>query len=233
MKTILVVAKAPVPGLAKTRLGPELTPHQAAALAAAALLDTLDAALAVAEARVVVAMTGSLRDAPAGRQIATALQHCTVIGQRGPTFAERLAHAHRDAAGPFGTVVQIGMDTPQITPGLLRQGFAALNAGTPAALGPTADGGWWALALRHAHHARVLTGVPMSTPDTHRETAAALRGVRLQTAALPQLIDVDTATDAATVARLVPDTRFGELATLLLGAGSLPARGATLAGALR
>jgi len=40
---LLIVAKAPVPGLVKTRLTPPFTPHQAAALAAASLLDTLDA----------------------------------------------------------------------------------------------------------------------------------------------------------------------------------------------
>lgn len=44
--TLLVVAKAPVPGRVKTRLTPHFTPQQAAALARAALQDTLDAVLA-------------------------------------------------------------------------------------------------------------------------------------------------------------------------------------------
>ncbi|MDQ6658770.1 MAG: DUF2064 domain-containing protein [Actinomycetota bacterium] len=225
MKTILIVAKSPVPGQAKTRLGPELTPHQCAALAAAALLDSLDVALAVTEARVVVALTGSLHDAPAGRQIAASLRHCTVIGQRGSTFGERLAHAYRDAAGPFSSIVQVGMDTPQITPDLLRQAFFALETGSDAAIGSTEDGGWWALGLRRARHARVLSGVPMSTPETYQATAAAVAGLGLATALLPRLIDVDTAADAAAVAELIPDTRFGQLAALLLGATGSLARG--------
>lgn len=233
MKTILIVAKSPIPGQAKTRLGPELTPHQCAAVAAAALLDTLDVALSVTEARVVVALTGSLHDAPAGRQIAATLRHCTVIGQRGSTFGERLAHAHRDAAGPFGSIVQLGMDTPQVTPGLLRQAFFALETGSDAAIGSTEDGGWWALALQHAGHARVLSGVPMSTPETYQATAAAVRGLGLVTALLPRLVDVDTAADAAAVADLIPDTRFGQLAVLLLGATGAVVRTAALSGAQR
>ncbi|MGH3885224.1 MAG: hypothetical protein ACRDSZ_01435, partial [Pseudonocardiaceae bacterium] len=43
---LLVLAKAPVPGKVKTRLCPPATPAQAARIAAAALLDTLDAVLA-------------------------------------------------------------------------------------------------------------------------------------------------------------------------------------------
>jgi glycosyltransferase A (GT-A) superfamily protein (DUF2064 family) len=218
MTTILIVAKAPVPGHAKTRLGPQLTPQQAATLAAAALLDTLDAALAVSTASVVVALTGSLREAPAGRQIAMSLRGCRVIGQRGSTFGERLAHAHLDAAGPLGPILQIGMDTPQVTPDLLRQSIFTLQDGVDAALGPAEDGGWWALALREARHARVLAGVPMSTPETHRHTASALSAAGLVIAPLPTLVDVDTAADAETVARSAPGTRFGELAALLLDA---------------
>ena len=57
---LLVVAKAPVPGLAKTRLCPPATPAQAAEIAAAALLDTLDAVYAVPGALPAVALTGDL-----------------------------------------------------------------------------------------------------------------------------------------------------------------------------
>ncbi|MFE1787041.1 glycosyltransferase, partial [Streptomyces sp. NPDC059525] len=46
MTSLLVIAKAPVPGRVKTRLTPPFTPGQAAALAEAALADTLAAVLA-------------------------------------------------------------------------------------------------------------------------------------------------------------------------------------------
>lgn len=58
--TVLVMAKAPVPGLAKTRLAPDLGVGGAADVAAAALLDTLDAVAAAPVASRVVAMTGDV-----------------------------------------------------------------------------------------------------------------------------------------------------------------------------
>ena len=57
-RVLIVLAKAPVPGRVKTRLCPPATPEQAASLAAAALADTLAAALRVPAAQVVVALDG-------------------------------------------------------------------------------------------------------------------------------------------------------------------------------
>ena len=46
MTTLLVIAKEPRPGRVKTRLTPPFTPREAAALAEAALVDTLRAVAA-------------------------------------------------------------------------------------------------------------------------------------------------------------------------------------------
>ncbi|HKN56941.1 MAG TPA: DUF2064 domain-containing protein, partial [Amycolatopsis sp.] len=95
---VLVVAKAPVPGFAKTRLCPPATPAQAAEIAAASLLDTLDAATGITGAVTVVAMTGDLAAAARSAEIARALRRSTVIPQRGNDFGARLANAHADTA---------------------------------------------------------------------------------------------------------------------------------------
>ena len=55
---LLVLAKAPVPGRVKTRLCPPCTPDQAAAIAAAALADTLAATTGAAPGRTVLALDG-------------------------------------------------------------------------------------------------------------------------------------------------------------------------------
>ena len=149
---LLIVAKAPVPGLVKTRLTPPFTPHQAAALAAAALLDTLDAcraAAVLAGAEVVVALSGDAARAVSGSAIRSALARVRVLPQRGEGLAARLAAAHLDAAGDFGTTLQVGMDTPQLHPEVLADGLARLSApdGPDAALGLAEDGGWWALGI--------------------------------------------------------------------------------------
>jgi glycosyltransferase A (GT-A) superfamily protein (DUF2064 family) len=77
-----------------------------------------------------------------------------------------------------------------------------------AAVGPAADGGSWGLALRDPGYAEVLRDVQMSTSDTGRLTARALRGLGLRVALGPLLRDVDTAADARVVAEQCPTGSF-------------------------
>jgi len=210
---LLVLAKAPVPGRVKTRLCPPCTPAQAARIAAAALADTLDAATGTA-AGTVLALDGRMA-APDG---------VTVLMQRGDSLGRRIAAAFADAtSGVRGPVLQIGMDTPQVTADLLTHCLSTLGSDVDAVLGPAADGGWWALGLHEPTHAGLLADVPMSTPDTGRLTLRALRGAGLRVAALPALRDVDTYADAVAVAELAPHGRFAATVADLragLGAGA-------------
>ncbi|MFF5174695.1 DUF2064 domain-containing protein [Micromonospora sp. NPDC000089] len=221
MTVLLVVAKAPVPGLVKTRLCPPATPAEAARIAAAALRDTLDAVTATPGVLPVLCLAGALADASDGVDLAAALAGWPVLPQRGVDFAARLAHAHADvaAAYPGRPVLQIGMDTPQLTAGRLAAAVRRLGApDVDAVLGPAADGGWWALGLRDPRQAQALRTVPMSTPDTGRLTWAALadRGLRLRP--LPVLRDVDVLADALAVAAAAPRSRFArEVAALRRG----------------
>ncbi|MFC4145653.1 DUF2064 domain-containing protein [Micromonospora mangrovi] len=212
MTVLLVVAKAPVPGRVKTRLCPPLTPTDAAEVAAAALLDTLDAVRAVPGAVPVLAYAGRLADAVRGAELRAALTGWTLLPQRGRGLGERLAAAHADAGAvaPGRPVLQLGMDTPQVRPELLTAALAG-SAETEAVLGPAVDGGWWALGLRDPGAAVVLRDVPMSTPATGRLTRAALTGRGLRVAALPELADVDEWPAALAVAAAAPDGRFADV----------------------
>jgi glycosyltransferase A (GT-A) superfamily protein (DUF2064 family) len=194
---IIVMAKAPLPGRVKTRLCPPCSLEEAAAAAEAALVDTLVAALSSSADRVVLALDGDPGPwLPAG---------VDVVSQRGSGFDERLAAAWSDVGGP---AVQIGMDTPQVTPALLDLASLALGQpGTDAVLGPAEDGGWWCIGLRRADPA-AFRGIPMSRRDTGARQMARLGELRLRTATLPRLRDVDTIADALDVAARAPGTRF-------------------------
>lgn len=194
---LLVIAKAPVPGQVKTRLCPPCTPVQAAAVAQAALADTLDAVRATPAARRVLVLAGDYLP-PVG---------FAVVPQRGTGLAARLANAFADTARPDMVSLLVGMDTPQLTPTLLMRVAAGL-ADADAVLAPATDGGWWALALADPRHGASLSGVPMSTPDTGAATRAALRERGLTVATGPTLSDVDTVADARAVAGLCPGSRF-------------------------
>lgn len=209
MNVLLVVAKAPVPGLAKTRLCPPATPAQAARIAAAALLDTLAAVRATGSTIPVLAHTGRFADAEYAAELTAALAGWHLLPQCGDSFADRLANAHADVgtAFPDRPVLQIGMDTPQVRPATLAAALRRL-AEHDAVFGPAADGGWWALGLRDPAHATALRGVPTSTGETGRRTLAALRDRGIRPAALPVLRDVDDWPAALAAAREVPGSRF-------------------------
>ena len=206
---LLLVAKAPVPGEAKTRLARDIGDEAAADMAAAALLDTLDV-VRQTQATSVVALTGDLGRSARRDAVELALAEHRVIDQRGIGLGERLVNAHADAAAvaEMTAVVQVGMDTPQLTVLLLRAAINSLED-TDAAMGPATDGGWWCLAVRDAAFARCLAGVPMSRADTGLATYDALLQAGARTVSLlPRLRDVDTLSDAVLVARDAPESRF-------------------------
>ncbi|WP_335980194.1 TIGR04282 family arsenosugar biosynthesis glycosyltransferase [Streptomyces sp. CA2R106] len=193
MATLVVIAKEPVPGRAKTRLCPPFTPQQAADLAAAALADTLAAVAATPADRRLLVLDG----AP-GAWLPPGID---VVPQVAGGLDQRLAAAFGHCDGP---TLLIGMDTPQVTPALLH---TAPEPGTGAWFGPAADGGFWALGLAEPDPDLVL-GVPMSTPYTGRAQRDRLTAAGLTVRDLPVLRDVDTAADAAWVAARAPGTRF-------------------------
>ncbi|BBX04811.1 glycosyltransferase involved in cell wall biogenesis [Mycolicibacterium moriokaense] len=199
----LVVAKAPVPGKAKTRLAAAIGERAAADIAAAALLDTLDTVAAAPVAARVVAMTGDLDAASASAEIRSRLDAFTVVRQRGDDFGQRLANAHLDAAAATGNraVVQIGMDTPQVTAEMLTECARGLSR-TDAVLGLAADGGWWVLGISDASMADCLKEVPMSRSDTGALTLAALSGKGFHVELMAELADVDTVDDLEPVRRM-------------------------------
>jgi glycosyltransferase A (GT-A) superfamily protein (DUF2064 family) len=206
---LLIVAKAPVPGLAKTRLAAAVGASAAADLAAACLLDTLDATRATGWP-VVVALTGDLDMSARRDAVCEALLGVLVVPQRGPTFAARLAAAHADAATACpdaAGILQIGMDTPQAGAAHLEAAQRLMRA-HGSVLGPAPDGGWWLLGLADAAAADCLADVPMSRRDTCASTVQALRGRGLTPAFADTLEDVDQASDAERVAHIHPRLRF-------------------------
>ncbi len=208
---LLVVAKAPVPGRVKTRLGASVGMTTAASLAAASLADTLVACAATHGPEwCFLALEGDLDHATDADVLRGLLAGWTVFPQRGDGLGERLVNAHLDVADRApGAVVQVGMDTPQVASDLLVSVGDQLGS-HDAVLGPAHDGGWWVLAARDPRSVAPVAGVPMSTPATGRETRRALEAAGLRVAAAPTLRDVDTVTDAEWVASLAPGTRFAE-----------------------
>lgn len=192
--TLVVCADAPQPGRVAPRLSPPLDLEQAADLAAACFLDTLDVADALPAADPVVVLNGSLRRSARYAAIKAALRRMRIVDRPGD-----------------GPRLQIGIFTPQLTPTLLREAVELLHApGVDAVVGPTPDGRRWALGVRDPEHAalvddgehslRVETLPELATADTPEgitAVAAAAPWTRLATA----VVALDTMWSAGVDAR--------------------------------
>ncbi|MFN2491213.1 MAG: DUF2064 domain-containing protein [Actinomycetota bacterium] len=201
---IIVLAKAPWPGLSKTRLCPPCTQDEAALIAHAGLLDTLDAVAAVDTARRVLVCDGTPPAHPADLEC---------LPQRGRGLGERIAGAFEDVGAP---ALLIGMDTPQVTAALLEHALRTL--GRPrvgAVLGDTPDGGYWSVGLRRGNR-HAFVGVPMSTARTSSAQRRRLQDLGLEVADLPRLRDVDFFDDAEDVAGAIPGSRFARAVTMTM-----------------
>lgn len=195
MTALAVLAKSPRPGRSKTRLCPPCSPAQAAAVADAALRDTLDVARRTTATRLVLVLDGP--------PVPGAGDAFEVLPQRGDGLGERLAAAFADVGEPM---VLIGMDTPQLRVDVLDRALAAVARGT-SVLGAAPDGGWWGLGLPSCPSG-AFAGVPMSRSDTMRHQVAQLRACGIEPEPLPEVCDVDHWDEALAVAAEAPSGRF-------------------------
>ncbi|EUA22436.1 hypothetical protein I552_6927 [Mycobacterium xenopi 3993] len=159
--TVLVVAKAPVPAgqdpAGRRRGGPSRRRNRRGSAARHPRRRRFRTG-----SRAVLALAGELDRAAHAAEIRQRIDSFTVIAQRGNSFADRLANAHADAADGY-PVLQIGMDTPQVTGELLAACGRCLCE-TPAVLGLARDGGWWVLGVRTPAMAAVCAGCRCRKP---------------------------------------------------------------------
>ncbi|MDX5445313.1 MAG: TIGR04282 family arsenosugar biosynthesis glycosyltransferase [Zoogloeaceae bacterium] len=142
---VVVFAKAPVPGSAKTRLIPALGAEGAAALAREMLERTLTAALAAGLDSVELCVDPAPQDpAWAGVSLPAGL----VLSAQGTgDLGQRMARAAQRALAATERVLLIGTDCVEMTPALLRGATRALDS-ADGFMHATADGGYALLGLR-------------------------------------------------------------------------------------
>lgn len=207
MSTLIVIAKAPVPGRVKTRLTPPFTPEQGAELARAALADTLDSVVSTGFDRLVLALEGD-------PGLVSTPPEFTVVPQVPGGLDRRLAAAFQQAAvlDP-GPVLLVGMDTPQVTGPLLEACMP--TSWEDATIGLAEDGGFWSLGFsrpRELALEQLMFDVPMSTDTTGAVQLGRLTAAGLRVRRLPVLRDVDTIADLPAVAAAAPASRFAQAA---------------------
>jgi hypothetical protein len=190
---VIVFAKAPVPGLAKTRLAPALGSVGAAALAARMLAHTVAQALAARIGPVEICAAPDVAH-PAFARLA-ARGRVTLANQGDGDLGRRMQRAFSRTLAAHGRALLIGTDAPALDAAVLRAAAHALQA-HDAVFVPTFDGGYVLIGLRRADPP-CFADLPWSTPDVMRQTRARLRAAGLRWAELQPLADIDEPADLA------------------------------------
>jgi hypothetical protein len=190
--SLAILAKAPVPGYAKTRLVPRLGAEGSAELHALLVERTLRTALASGLAPVVLWCAPDRR---APFFAAVAARHGVELRDQpeGDLGRRILAALEAHLAGGTPALVA-GTDCPGLAPGHLGRMRAALAAGADAVLLPAEDGGYAALGLARLAPS-LFEDVPWGTRGVLAATRARLGALGWRARELPPLRDVDVPAD--------------------------------------
>lgn len=184
---IAILAKAPVPGLAKTRLIPALGADGAAALQARLIVRAITTACAAAIGPVTLWVTPDATHA-AFRDVAEKFP-VRLARQPDGDLGDRMLAAL--AAAP---ALVIGTDCPALTTSHLDAAAAALRQGTDAVVIPADDGGYVLIGLRRPEPA-LFADMTWSTDTVMAETRARLARLGLASREFPPLWDIDRPED--------------------------------------
>jgi rSAM/selenodomain-associated transferase 1 len=194
---IAIMAKAPIPGLAKTRLIPSIGAHAAAVLQER--LTERAVATAVAADTGPVTLWCALDSGHASFRELVFRQKTTLKLQPASDLGDRMLAAMA-ASGP--TIV-IGTDCPAVTPEHLRAAAQALR-NADVVLIPAEDGGYVLIGARAAHP-QLFSGIAWGTAAVLDETRARIAALGLACVELDPLWDLDTEADLARCERLFPE----------------------------
>jgi rSAM/selenodomain-associated transferase 1 len=197
---IVIFAKAPLAGFAKTRLIPALGAAGAAVLARKlldhAIRQALDATVGSVELCMTPADDTAWKDVTIPVSVMRSAQGDGGLGQRMARASERVI-----AAGE--SIILTGSDCPSLDAQCLRRIAQELGE-TDTVMVPAADGGYVALGLNRFHPA-LFTGINWSTQAVAFQTRRRIAGLGWSGRQLPVLHDIDQANDLHWLpAHLVP-----------------------------
>jgi rSAM/selenodomain-associated transferase 1 len=192
---IVIFAKAPVPGAAKTRLIPALGAEGAARLAARMLAETVAAAVAAELGQPELCAT----PAPESHEWATFHPTGVRMTDQGTgDLGERLARAASRVLAAGERVLLIGTDCPALDAARLRAAAQRLDT-HDAVIHPTHDGGYALLGLRR-FDPLLFSGIAWSTASVAAETIAQVRKLGWSLHIGDTLHDIDDPEDLAALA---------------------------------
>jgi uncharacterized protein len=195
-RTLVIMAKAPKPGMVKTRLTESLPSPAVTALYRCLLEDTLALAKSLTSVEVAVMCPEPDRD-DLGHLLGKTVQ---VVAQKGEGLAAGLTSVfrHFTAAGRQH-VIAFNSDSPHLAPSVLDSAFEIL-ATHDVVVGPTHDGGYYLVGAK-ASHPTLFEGEGMGTRSALDRLRMRTKVLELSAGFTEPFYDIDVANDLILLAR--------------------------------
>jgi len=211
--TLLIFAKAPIPGAVKTRMQPFLDVNQSALLHQNLVEHCLATVANVSEMKLELCV-GSHHEwwerLQALHSVAISYQFGEDLGQRMYNAAE-IAMVADGASGAENmvqkSVLIIGTDCPYIDGEYLQQARAALTD-NDIVLGPADDGGYVLIGFKSLYH-WLFCGIEWGSDKVLAQTRAKLKDHGVCWSEMPFLSDIDRPEDLRTLRKEMPQLLFG------------------------
>jgi rSAM/selenodomain-associated transferase 1 len=189
---IVLFARAPVPGAAKTRLIPLLGEQGAAGLHREMTV------ACICEAKTVIDHPIELWCSPNDDHpffVECRTQHGVMTYvQQGRDLGECMADAFHDTLQRYDRVLLAGTDCPQLTSSVFRSAAQALDEGNPAVIVPATDGGYVLLGLASSSPS-LFEYIHWGSDTVLQQTRDRFTALGWCWAELPALVDIDTPDD--------------------------------------
>jgi len=195
-RTLVIMAKAPKPGMVKTRLAESFPAHAVTALCRCFLEDTLALAKSLTGVEVAV-MCPESDQYDLAHLLGNTVQ---VVEQKGEGLAAGLTSVFRHfAASGRQRVIAFNSDSPHLAASVLDRAFEIL-ATHDVVVGPTHDGGYYLVGAKTAHRS-FFEGDGMGTRSALDRLLTRTKVLELSTGFTEPFYDIDVASDLIQLAR--------------------------------
>ena len=194
-RVLVIMAKAPRPGMVKTRLTPGLSPEAVTDFYCCLLNDTLALARSLSGVEVAIMCP----DADVGDLTKLAAKDATVVPQKGEGLAAGLTSVFAHFAGGRSRhTIAFNSDSPHLPASVLKAAFDTVAA-HDLVVGPTHDGGYYLVGAKSSHPT-LFAGDGMGTRSALERLLSRARTLKLSVGFAEPFYDVDVADDLTRLA---------------------------------
>ncbi|OCH21877.1 TIGR04282 family arsenosugar biosynthesis glycosyltransferase [Aliivibrio logei] len=188
---IIIMAKTPVAGMAKTRLIPSIGMENSGRLAKMLFRHTINEAISSDIGPIELCVTPSLNSSC--WKLFSIPPTVKWSLQREGNLGERLTSVSRKATHDYSTYIIIGTDCPALTRDILQSAAHSLH-NSDSCLVPVSDGGYSLLGLTK-HHDSLFNHIPWSTNQVYALTEQRIKSLNWSVTKLKELHDIDIIDD--------------------------------------